>query len=183
VLGNSIDAYAKATTDEDRHRVVLFALLHNPGMRPYVVPNMQRTTDMEKTDSFHDNWWCEDIGKQTEERANERFVTPDEVGHPKTAPTLNTNFLSAADKAEGAAEWDALSKIGAGPSYLGREVIAWAKAAPDDPRIPEALHLVVRATRYGCSDDKTSSSSKQAFQLLHAKYPKSEWTKKTPYFY
>ncbi len=66
---------------------------------------------------------------------------------------------------------------------LVEKVLAWAKASPDDQRIPEALHYVVRATRYGCGDDKTSSYSKQAFQLLHSRYPKSEWTKRTPYFY
>jgi hypothetical protein len=183
VLGSSIDAYARATTDEDRHRAVLFALLHNPGMRPYVVPNMQRTTEMEKIDSFHDNWWCEDVGARTEVKPLDYVDGAAQAGKQSARPAPSPAWLSAADKTAGATEWESLAKLGAAPTYFGREVIAWAKAAPDDPRIPEALHLVVRATRYGCGDDKTSSYSKQAFQLLHAKYPKSEWTKKTPYFY
>jgi len=28
-------------------------------------------------------------------------------------------------------------------------ILAWANAQPRDPRVPEALPLVVRATRYG----------------------------------
>jgi hypothetical protein len=53
----------------------------------------------------------------------------------------------------------------------------------DDPRAPEALHLAVRATRYGCKDEKTGSFSKQAYDALHKKYPKSTWAQKTKYWY
>jgi len=183
VLASYADDYAKDTIGEQRHRTTLWALLHNPGMRPYIVPNMQREGEMDKIDNFRDNWWCEDVGVKAT-TTNWKDVTGDNPEAPaKTPPAPAAPFLRADEQKQGATEWSTLSKIGAAPSYLGREVLAWAKAAPDDPRIPEALHLVVRATRYGCGDDKTSSYSKQAFQLLHSKYPKSEWTKKTPYFY
>ena len=49
--------------------------------------------------------------------------------------------------------------------------------------MPEALHLAVRATRYGCTDDETSQWSSKAFQLLRRRYPKSEWAAKTKYHY
>jgi len=62
-------------------------------------------------------------------------------------------------------------------------VLEWANANPNDQRVPEALHLAVRATRYGGSDKKTGSWSKSAFEMLHQKYPHSEWTKKTPYWF
>jgi len=42
---------------------------------------------------------------------------------------------------------------------------------------------VVRATRYGCTDKETVNYSKAAFDLLHKRYPNSEWTKKTPYYF
>jgi hypothetical protein len=54
---------------------------------------------------------------------------------------------------------------------------------PDDPRAPEVLHLAVRATRYGCTDNGTGSRSQAAFALLHRKYTNSEWAKKTPYWF
>ena len=76
-----------------------------------------------------------------------------------------------------------LMKLETAPNYLGKKVINWAKQSPADPRVTEALHLVVRSTRYGCGNDEPSAVSKEAFQLLHKNYPKSEWTKKTPYWF
>ena len=69
-------------------------------------------------------------------------------------------------------------------SYLSAAAIAWARAHPSDPRVPEALHLAVRATHFGSSADaSTSPYSKEAFDLLHARYPDSPWTKQTKYWY
>ncbi|NJL72874.1 MAG: hypothetical protein HC888_15650 [Candidatus Competibacteraceae bacterium] len=51
------------------------------------------------------------------------------------------------------------------------------------PRIPEALHMAVKATRFGTGDDNTSKLSAAAFKLLHSKYKGNPWTKKTPYHY
>lgn len=55
--------------------------------------------------------------------------------------------------------------------------MAWAKAHPGDPRVAEALHLVVRATQYGEAD---SDTSKAAYLLLHNRFPRNPWTAKTP---
>ena len=41
----------------------------------------------------------------------------------------------------------------------------------------------VGTTCYGCADERTSALSKQAFQLLHKRYPNSTWAKKTQYYY
>jgi hypothetical protein len=58
--------------------------------------------------------------------------------------------------------------------------------------LPEAL--TVRATHYGAGEwgvndagkrlmaEKTAVS-KAAFELLHSRYPQSEWAKKTKYYY
>jgi hypothetical protein len=61
--------------------------------------------------------------------------------------------------------------------------MAWAQRTSDDPRVPEALHLAVRATRFGCTDADTGTFSKAAFDLLHQRYPKSSWAQKTKYWY
>jgi hypothetical protein len=50
-------------------------------------------------------------------------------------------------------------------------------------RVPQALHLVVRSTRYGCADAETTNWSEKSFRLLHEHYPNSEWTTKTKYHY
>jgi hypothetical protein len=61
--------------------------------------------------------------------------------------------------------------------------VDWARKHPDDPRLPEALHRAVQASRYRCTDANTGKYSKQAFDLLHGQYPKSKWTDRTKYWY
>jgi hypothetical protein len=82
-------------------------------------------------------------------------------------------------------------------SVIGQRVIDYSNAHPDDPNVPEALALTVRATHYACQSpdsypkgkppgDTTTEYtpvSKAAFELLHKRYPKSPWTIKTPYYY
>jgi hypothetical protein len=68
-------------------------------------------------------------------------------------------------------------------NYLPQQALKWARETPDDPRIPEALHFAVRATRYGCDHEETSRLSKEAFKLLHNRYPNSKWAKETPYWF
>ena len=48
------------------------------------------------------------------------------------------------------------------------EMLAFAKAHPTDPRIPEALHWLVHVGHFGGSHDR---SGYRAFELLHARYP------------
>ncbi len=90
---------------------------------------------------------------------------------------------SAADRAAAAKEAKALAALGAGPTWVANEAARLTKALKSDPRTPEVLHLAVRVTRYGCTDDRTRAASKAAFQALHAHYPQSDWAKKTPYYY
>jgi hypothetical protein len=59
-------------------------------------------------------------------------------------------------------------------------ILAWANTQPRDPRVPEALHLVVRATRYG---QKHTETSKAAYLLLHNRYCRNPWTSKTPLWF
>jgi hypothetical protein len=137
-------------------------MLKYPGMRPYVDPGVSRMTPLGEIDDFRDNWWC--------------------------APTQNAappipDFLSEADKAAAAREVEKLAALGTAPNYLAAQAVAYATRKPDDPRAAEALHLAVRSTRYGCKDDETTQFSRQAFQLLHKRYPASEWAKKTKYYY
>jgi hypothetical protein len=100
-----------------------------------------------------------------------------------TLPRNFPSFMSEPQKTTARKEISMLLQLQSAPNYLGKQVIDWAKTNPADPRAPEALHLVVRSTRYGCGDERTSTISKDAFQLLHKRYPKSEWTKKTPYWF
>lgn len=157
------------------------ALLHNPGLRPVVEHGYSRFNSYDTLDSFRDNWWCSG------------WQTPQARQDPMAQKPLPVPYLPAEDQTMGAAEYSRVMDLPCAPTYLGRRVIEYAKGHPEDPDVPEALALTVRATRYGCltwgkSSDQTagaenSATSKAAFQLLHAKYPKSPWTLKTKYYY
>jgi len=60
------------------------------------------------------------------------------------------------------------------------EMLAFAKANPKHPMVPEALYWIIRAGRWGGSHNH---SGKRAFELLHAAYPASAWAKRSPYYY
>ena len=60
------------------------------------------------------------------------------------------------------------------------DVLAYAKAHPNDPRSPEALYWLVRVSRFGTGHNR---SSYRAFVLLHARYKDSNWAKQSKYFY
>src|SRR4051812_29328282 len=53
---------------------------------------------------------------------------------------------------------------------------------PTDARVAEALHRVVRATRFGCTTDTSPDTSREAFTWLHKLFRQSEWAKQTPYW-
>ncbi len=89
-------------------------------------------------------------------------------------------FVTAESAAAATAEREGLARIANATQLLGRIVMAYAAAQPADQSVPEALHLLVRATRYGSPD---SALSRRAYTLLNKRYPGSAWAKKTPYFY
>lgn len=150
------------------------AMLRNPGVHPYAEPGFGRLMKVDRIDEFRDNWWCADppdvpLG----------YALSNLYGQEKPSG----DFLSAEEREAGKKEDEALRAIPAGPDWLASETLEFAKANPGDGRVPEALHLAVRATRYGCVSQHTTMFSREAFELLHAKYPGSEWAKKTPYWF
>ena len=92
-------------------------------------------------------------------------------------------FLTDSQRATAEKQYARLTAFGAAPNYISQQVIQWATKNPADPRVPEALHLAVKSTRYGCSDKQTGRWSKAAYDLLHKQYPKSVWAKRTPYWF
>jgi hypothetical protein len=150
------------------------AMLRNPGVHPYVEPGFGRLMKVDRLDEFRDNWWCADapdlpLG----------YALSNLYGQEKPSSA----FLSAAERETGKSEDDALRALPGGPDWLASETLEFAKSNAGDARVPEALHLAVRASRYGCVSPKTSAFSKEAFETLHQHYPNSEWAKKTPYWF
>jgi hypothetical protein len=171
-LKDVVSVRALLLSDSPRFDAV-FDLLHAPGMRPYVDSgNGRYTNELAKIDPYHDNWWCSSSAINL---PNNSVLLE--------APPAGAPFLSAADRDQAAAEWKKLQSVATAPDWLGAQTLAFAQAHPQDPRVPEALYLAVRATRYGCTDKETGDFSHRAFDLLHRLYPNTDWAKKTPYWF
>jgi hypothetical protein len=180
LLKSDFSRYLAANNPEDRGFAAAFAILRNPGLGPAVRPNLLREVPVDSRGDFPtDNWWCK-LGQSPEGPMDDN--RPLLLVYPKRR-IESVAFLDEASRQQAAKEWGRLSSISPAASYLGIVAVAYARAHPDEPRVPEALYRVVRATRYGCTDGSTGKYSKEAFDLLHGRYPQSPWTEKTPYWF
>lgn len=164
-----IDTYLAATTPDARRFAAIMLMLQFSSANPNV------GWGPISPDTYGDDagwWWGDkpvpaygtDPETSTRQKFDPRFVTPAQMQQAKS-------------------ELKKLAAVENAPTYFAENVLAWAQKHPTDPRVPQALHLAVKATRYGMTDNTTSILSKKAFQVLHTKYKGSPWTKKTPYYY
>jgi tetratricopeptide (TPR) repeat protein len=148
----------------------VFIMLRFPGLAPVV-----QTEGGESVG----NWWAQ--AAPTEDRDHEALFDLYAKGEPGPR-----EFLPPEERTAGQEEWTRLiERAGSKVNFPCSEAIAWARSHPQDPRVPQALHLVVRPWNYGPASDRGDPTgySKQAFDILHRRYPNSEWTKKTKYWY
>jgi hypothetical protein len=181
-LKQALQAYAEAKDSNSRRFAAVFLMLNFPGLRPYAQTGFGRLAPTGKIDDFRDNWWCPFRPSQdTPDYYRVASTMPQQLQllYPDGAP--KGQFLSPDQQARGQTEWKRLTELPPAPEYLAGQAVEWARNNPNDPRAPEALHLAVRSVRYGCGAKK--GASKEAFQLLHEKYPNSEWARKTKYWY
>jgi hypothetical protein len=173
-----LTAYQHAATPEARRFAAAFLSLKFPGVRPYVSAGIGRTTAIDDIDSYRDNYWC------TQPPVPQAIPLGDEDPQAtnKARPVNVPAFLKAG-QALGARQFAAMQALGNAPDYLCKVAIEWATANPNDPRSPEALHLAVRSTRYGCTDKETGKWSKAAFDLLHKRYPNTKWANATKFWF
>ena len=185
-IGRDLEGYRDSPTSEGLRFGAALVMLRNPGLSPLLESGVSRTTPVDRIDDFRDNWWCLLAPAPGNPAAPGNAMPlsgpPLHMLYPTGKPSAPL-FLNAAQESAGAEEWKKLQAIGVGPNYLSRVVIEWAKGNLQDPRVPEALALAVRSTRYGCTDKQTTQWSKQAFEFLHKHYATSEWAKKTKYYY
>jgi hypothetical protein len=189
-LKASFESYFTSKSPEERTFAAAYAILRSPGLRPFVGAGIGRDTPAGELDNLRDNWWC-----SFAPRVNNQPVPGSYPYYPwRPVPASlkqiypdgqipTPRFLMNQDSSVAAGEFENLTKLPPAPDWLGSETIAFANSHVDDPRVPEALHLVVRATRFGCTGTDTGKTSKAAFDLLHQKYPDSTWAKQTPYWF
>ena len=173
-----LNKYVATTQAGEKKFAAIYAWLKIPGFEPVVDAGLGREEPLHKQDVYRDNWWCGSSFVPATDEENREVV---QFTATTTAPP--PRFLSPAEASQGEREWQSLRALGTAPNYIAREVIQWANGHPTDTRVPEALHLAVKTTRYGCTDKETVRWSKAAFDVLHRKYPNSTWAKKTPYWF
>ncbi|HEX4773861.1 MAG TPA: hypothetical protein VH351_23710 [Bryobacteraceae bacterium] len=162
------------STDAERFRAALLIALHHE-FQPLVPVDYRKHFQS-------GSWWC--------------TVSEPAVESPGGAPNLmvawrlpafftpSENVISKEEASAAKSELERLNAAGSAPSFLAPIIMAWAKQHPDDPLVPQALHRLVFVVRYGCRTGNANGRiSKAAFDLLHQRYPDSEWTKKTPYWF
>ncbi len=172
----TLSKYANAADPLDRESAALLVILNNPVIQPYVPIGFGRdNSPPEVIDSIRGNWWCAEDEATKDDSSYDHY----EYVYPKNYP----NFLTATQTADAVREHQQIVASGNSATFLARRAVEFANKNPNHPNTPEILHLAVRATRYGCTDAATLNYSKQAFDILHKKYPKSPWTAKTPYFF
>lgn len=182
-----LDDYLAAQPEDARKFTAIYTWLKLPGLQPLVHSGIGRRSAVDKQDEYRDNWWCaaaltfaaesDQENKETEKKSESAPAVPvkSELQFP--------SFLSEAEKTAAGNQHARLTALGAAPNYLCRQVITWVEKHPTDPRAPEALHLAVKTTRYGCTDKETKKWSKAAYDVLHKRFPNNPWTKKTPYWF
>ncbi|MGH9745683.1 MAG: hypothetical protein ACRD59_06190 [Candidatus Acidiferrales bacterium] len=195
-LKSDLAGFLAEKTNEARRFAALVTILRNPGLRPNTTAGVLRSEALNEINQYRDNWWCpagESEETQGAEADEDETIVKRSVWMPALSAALEEldsptrvaapSFLAATDKKAATADWRRLVAVGAAPDYLTRSVLDWANSNPTDDRVPEALYLAVRSTRFGCTTPDTAKLSKQAFELLHKKYPNTPWAGKTKYWY
>ncbi len=168
-----------AKSDDPTGFAATLVLLHSPGLRPFIDAGVQRAAMYTETDNFRNNLWCSTM---------EQAVPLDDDANARMLQVSEPAFLTREQKQQAKDEVAALDAHPIGMEWLGRRTIQYVTAHPDEPVAAEALALVVKMTRYECYrtgdyGKSPSTVSKEAFTLLHSRYPKSDWAMKTKYYF
>jgi hypothetical protein len=186
-LAADMRQFETAATAQNRHIAGLRLVLRTPGLHASVKgieddeDYSHKELSREFDHVFRRNWWCgrdDERGSPAADGDSQvmQFLYPgDVVPYPA--------FLSKAEIAAVEAERDAIGRLGPAPNYLAAEAVKWARARPSDLDAAEALAHAVEGTRWGCTNDETTRMSRAAFQALHQLFPKTEWARKTKYWY
>ncbi len=155
--------YDRSRSASDKEAAALIVIARYPVLSVMIESGWgRRDSDATSIDSNRGNWWCLE---------------------PATEVDTKPSFLSAAELRAGESEFKKLNALGEGATAYGSRALAFSRQNPRHANTAEILHLAVRSSRYGCTDDNTGNYSKAAFQLLHSRYKSSVWAKRTPFWF
>jgi hypothetical protein len=159
----------------------------------------QATSTLTGLDHYNhndNNWWCAfDIPRHDsalDETLAQNFRLDDdrpEVSHERVRALLAQALVgSYLFRRTDPAELAKLSKVACAPQVLSERVVAWIRTSggsrADHSAQAEALADAVLATRWGCNRNGSHAAySREAYQLLHSRFPDSPEAKRTPYWF
>ncbi len=171
LLAEGMESFVAA---EDKHFEAAWVVLRHPGLSPWLPSGVGRirwsygdrkipASDRLGLPMSTENWWCGGgrVFNTTTPNRVERL--PHFLRNTDLEDKYRVEFPTATE-------------------FFGPHVIRYARENRTDPRIPQALHRVVFATRYSCSTGP-GDISRSAHAILHRDYADNEWTEKTPYWY
>jgi hypothetical protein len=168
ILHRDLEAYRAAKKADVRRHVMLVTALRYD-LSPHLGMEAKQPALVAADDTLASNW-C-------------RFTPDDSALAPPSLPWRLPGPPATGDAAQAGADMRRLAPLKTATGLVGDQVLDWAAAHPADPEVPWLLHVVVMSTRGGCLDKDSPALSRKAYRLLHARYPASEWSEKTPYFY
>jgi hypothetical protein len=202
-LSSQFQSYLNEKDQNRKHRFAIYLLIKNPRVKPYIKESYgdYYSEDLVEKSKFeaidiqdHDgnNWWCSSNKNKLMEIANDSlkrevyYQWPFEDHDQMAAKYKPLELIN--DE-----ELKKLEQIGGAVSYLPTEVVKWYNDTSllsryrdhQNKLLPEALHLAVRVTRYGCyADGNRGTYSKKAFMTLHKDiFFDKKWKEKTPYWF
>lgn len=126
-------------------------------------------------------WWCATPARPRRERGEAQSELIHLLYPSHTIPY--PSFVTDDERRVVERELDAIEAVGNATTYLATAVLEWARQSPNDPDVAEALSRIVHGWRRACTEPADADLSRRSFQTLHRQFPKSEWAKRTPYWY
>jgi len=169
-----LDDYNAAKTSDERHVLGLLALMRFTSTEPSVRTGQER--DFAAYSGYRDNWWCSEPGWNVKNQPPEKrpallFTQPIVPRIQQPDPP----FLSDADRAAVDGELARLERIPSASDYFAKKALDWVNQHPADPHDADLLGFAMRVVRNACRSDATAALNHQLFDLLHSRFPKSEW--------
>jgi hypothetical protein len=177
-ISADLDRYSAAATPGERRRAATLLLVRTPGMTTQI-HGLQHEDDLVRVEprrhamDYTQAWWCP---RYSEPSRLVRLIYRD-----REVPT--PPFLVAAERQTAAREAAALATTGSPARYLATAALEFARETPSDPDAPELLSRIVTEWRRTCRDERDAVLAQSAFRELHRRFPKSEWAKRTKYWY
>ncbi|HEY9786958.1 MAG TPA: hypothetical protein V6D17_16320 [Candidatus Obscuribacterales bacterium] len=168
--------YLAAAAPEMKKIAATRLMLHFSSANPNVTAGQLLEDDYGDASGW---WWSKSpISVASDYNANSEDASED-----MKPDIFDPSFITEVQKKQALQQLNKLKAVETAPTYFAKTILAFARAHPSDPRVPEMLHYGVKCTRYGAVDDTTQGLSKQMYSLLHSKYKGNPWTKKTPYWF